>query len=370
MSVLSNTLGSIPNDPARFLDDAERGLSAFAHHFAKLAGEDQLAVPRIARRFDEQDIASDRRPGEAGRDARHARAHRQLAFEPRRSQDGGKISARYSHGPALSFGDADSGISNRLADLALKASNASLPRVMLYDLTQRFIRDFNLPGLNPIRLQLSRHQIAASDVKFFVRSVPGKRDDLHAVAQRTRNGVEDVGRGDEHDPAQVEWRSEVIVTKRVVLLGIKHFQQRRAGIAMDAGAELVYLVEHHHAVACSCLADRLDNVAGQRPDVGSTMAADLRLVVDAAKAHPHEFSVHGARDRLAERGLSDARRPNEAQDRRLAMRRELADGEIFDNPPFDFFEAVMILIQNAARLGDIDRRFFGRFHGSSISQSR
>ena len=45
------------------------------------------------------------------------------------------------------------------------------------------------------------------------------------------------------------------------------------------------------------------------------------------------------------------------------MRRELADGEIFDNPPFDFFEAVMILIQNAARLGDIDRRFLGQTPG-------
>src|SRR5436305_7666041 len=37
-----------------------------------------------------------------------------------------------------------------------------------------------------------------------------------------------------------------------------------------------------------------------------------------------ELAVHGAGDRLAERGLAHAGRTDEAQDRRLAVRRELA----------------------------------------------
>ena len=85
------------------------------------------------------------------------------------------------------------------------------------------------------------------------------------------------------------------------------------------------------------------------------MAADLRFVVHAAEADAHELAAHGARDRLAERGLADAGRTDEAQDRRLALRRELAHGEILDDAALDLVETVMILVEDAARLGDVDR---------------
>ena len=139
---------------------------------------------------------------------------------------------------------------------------------------------------------------------------------------------------------------------------------------MDAGAELVDLVEHHHAVARAGLADRLDDVAGHRADIGAAMAADFRLVVHAAEADAHELAAHGARDRLAERGLADAGRTDEAQDRRLALRRELAHREIFDDPPLDLVEIVMVLVEDAPRLDDVDRLLLGQRPGSSISQSR
>ncbi len=129
---------------------------------------------------------------------------------------------------------------------------------------------------------------------------------------------------------------------------------------MDASAELVDLVEHHHAVARAGLADRLDDVAGQRADIGAPVAADFRLVVDAAERHAHELPVHGARDRLAERGLADAGRTDEAQDRRLALRGKLAHGEIFDDAPLDLVEVVVILVEDAPRLLDVDRLFLGQ----------
>ena len=132
---------------------------------------------------------------------------------------------------------------------------------------------------------------------------------------------------------------------------------------MDAGAELVDLVEHHHAIARAGLADRLDDVAGQRADIGAAMAADFRLVVHAAEADADEFAVHGARDRLAERGLADAGRSDEAQDRRLALRRELAHGEIFDDPPLDLVEVVVVLVEDAPRFGDVDRLLLGQRPG-------
>ena len=176
------------------------------------------------------------------------------------------------------------------------------------------------PGFQAVRLHLAAHQIALGDLQLLVGGVAGEADDLHAVAQRPGDGVEHVGGGDEHHAAQVERHAEIIVAERVVLLRIEHLEQRRAGIALDAGAELVDLVEHHHAVARAGLADRLDDVAGQRADIGAPVAADLGLVVHAAEADAHEFAAHGAGDRLAERGLADAGRADEAQDRRLALR--------------------------------------------------
>ena len=68
------------------------------------------------------------------------------------------------------------------------------------------------------------------------------------------------------------------------------------------------------------LRDRLDDVARQRADVGAPVAADLGLVVHAAEADARELAAGRARDALAERGLADAGRADEAQDRALARR--------------------------------------------------
>ena len=139
---------------------------------------------------------------------------------------------------------------------------------------------------------------------------------------------------------------------------------------MDAGAELVDFVQHHDTVARSDFANGLDDVARQRADIGAPVATNFRLVVHAAEAHPHKLAVHRARDRLAERGLADAGRPDETQNGRLAVWREFAHGEVFDDAPFYFFQAIMVVVENASRLGDVDRLSSGRLQGRSINQSR
>ena len=86
------------------------------------------------------------------------------------------------------------------------------------------------------------------------------------------------------------------------------------------------------------------------------MASDLRFVVHAAQAHPDKLAVHGARDRLTERRLADTGRSDKAEDRRLALRRELAHCEIFDDPALDLLKPEMILVEDAASRLDVDRR--------------
>ena len=100
------------------------------------------------------------------------------------------------------------------------------------------------------------------------------------------------------------------------------------------------------------------------------MATNLGLVMHAAEADAHEGAAHRPRDGLAKRSLADAGRPDEAQDRRLAGRRELAHSEVLDDPLLDLFEPKMVGVENFPRLRDIDRLGSGRAQGSSISQSR
>src|SRR3954466_15178566 len=106
-----------------------------------------------------------------------------------------------------------------------------------------------------------------------------------------------------------------------VLLGIQHLKQGARRIAMEAAlSELVDLVEHQHRVLRLRAAQRLDHVARQRADVGTPVPADLGLVVHAAERDALELASRGARDRLPERGLADARRADEAEDRALSIR--------------------------------------------------
>ena len=120
---------------------------------------------------------------------------------------------------------------------------------------------------------------------------------------------------------------------------------------MDAGAHLIDLVQHQDAVAPASLADRLDDVARQGADVGAPMAADLGLVVHPAKTDPHERPMHGARDGLAERGLADAGRTHEAQDRGLALRRQSPDRQVLDDPLLDLLQPEVVLVQDEASFG-------------------
>jgi hypothetical protein len=180
------------------------------------------------------------------------------------------------------------------------------------------------------------------------------------ISIRSRNGpgnrVEHVRRADEHDVRKVERHREVVVAERRVLLGIEHLEQRRRRVAVEAAhAELVDLVQHHHAVARAGLADVLDDVARQRADVRAAMAADLGLVVHAAEAHADELAAGCLGDALAERRLAHAGRADEAQDRAAAFRIELPDREVFEDALLDLVEAEMILVENAARFRDVDR---------------
>ncbi len=111
---------------------------------------------------------------------------------------------------------------------------------------------------------------------------------------------------------EVERQIEVVVAEAVVLLGVEHLEHRARRVAAEVGAHLVDLVDHQQRVVGAGVAQRPDDRAGQRADVGAPVAADLGLVADAADAERSNLPAQRARDRAPERCLADAGRADEA----------------------------------------------------------
>ena len=97
----------------------------------------------------------------------------------------------------------------------------------------------------------------------------------------------------------------------------------------------------------------LQHLARQRADVGAAVAADLGLVAHAAERHAHELAVGRARDRLAERGLADAGRADQAEDRALEPLHALRDGQVLDDALLDLLEAEVVLVEDLLRGRDV-----------------
>src|SRR5439155_1808632 len=82
------------------------------------------------------------------------------------------------------------------------------------------------------------------------------------------------------------------------------------------------------------------------------MAADLGLIAHAAERHADEFAARRLGDRLAERGLADARGTDEAQYRTAQLVGAALDGEILDDALLHLLEAEMIAIESV--LGEFE----------------
>src|SRR6202161_1507200 len=140
-----------------------------------------------------------------------------------------------------------------------------------------------------------------------------------------------------------------MVVERRVLFGIEYFEQGRGRSAAKTHAHLIDLVEQEERIRRLGLAHRLDNLAQHRTDVGPPMTANLRFVADAAERHANELAARRFRNGLAERGLADTWRTDEAQDRPGQLVSALLHGEILDDTLLDFVQAEMIGVQNRLR---------------------
>ena len=153
---------------------------------------------------------------------------------------------------------------------------------------------------------------------------------------------------------EIKLHLQIVVLEGCVLLGIEHFKQRCGRVAAEVRANLVDLVQHEDRVLCPRRLDPLRNAARERADVGASVPADLRLIVESAEAHAHELAPHRLCDGLAERGLPYARRPCEAEDRALHLWCELAHREVLNDALLHLLQAVVIIAEHLRRFRDLN----------------
>ena len=84
------------------------------------------------------------------------------------------------------------------------------------------------------------------------------------------------------------------------------------------------------------------------------MSADFCLVPHASERNANEIAPHRISDRSPKRGLSHARRPDEAEDGRFTLGPQFKNSQVFEDAFFDFIEVIVIAVENFSRFDDID----------------
>ena len=90
-----------------------------------------------------------------------------------------------------------------------------------------------LSSVRPVGFALLFEQVVAGDFELFQLGVAVQAQDFHAVLERGRDGVEDVGGGDEEDFGEIVVDVEVVVLEGGVLLGVEDFEERRGRVAAE-----------------------------------------------------------------------------------------------------------------------------------------
>ena len=239
-----------------------------------------------------------------------------------------------------------------VADLALQVAHPGLARVVADDLQNRVIAEDYVLIAQAGLFALLFHQVLLRDFQLLLLRIALQAQNLHAVLQRGRNGVQHVGGGHKQHLRQVVIHVKVMILEGGVLLRVQHLQQRRGRVAAEVRCHLVYFVQQEDRVLGAGPLHVLDNLAGHGADVGAPMAANLGLVVDAAEREPHKFAASRFGDRHSQRSFAHARRPCETKDRALGIFHELTHGEKLKNALLDLFQAVVVCVQHLFRVLD------------------
>src|SRR6516225_9221717 len=334
------------------------------HHFTEVARHRKLLASAHAARFDEDDVAADGGPDKPNRHTGFLDTFLDFLFgaELRHAQEFANHFRGDDHLLGLAFGHAASLLAHRGGDFALEVAHAGFTRIAVDDFLQSSVRELKLLAfLDSVFGGLLRDQVLARNVDLLFAGVARKFNDLHAVAQRLRDRIHPVGRGDESNLRKIERHIEIMIAEGRVLLRVKYLHQCGGGITAKITAQFVDFVEHADRVVALRTADTLNDLSGQSADVGAAVTANFRFIVHAAKGNAHEFAAERTGDGLAERSLADAGRSDKAKDRTLHPRLQFFHGQVIEDAFLHLLQIVVVFIEDLVRLGNVNFRAAGGF---------
>ena len=172
----------------------QRGLRALLHDVAELAGEGEALLAPHLGGLDVEHLAaggasSDRPMATPGISVRSSISSR---MKYGRAQELLDLLGRHRHGVGRALGVLARDLADDAGDLALEVAQAGLARVLADELLERLVAERDVLRRHAVVLELARDQVPARDVELLLLDVAGQADDLHAVAQRGRDGVEHV----------------------------------------------------------------------------------------------------------------------------------------------------------------------------------
>ncbi len=324
----------------------ERDGRRLLHYVAKVTGQRQLlALTLCQRSLDEQNLSSDRRPRQTCHHTGefvgviNLGGHLLLAeegpYQLRRNLRG-HLPACHLHARQLT---------HRRRNLLVEQAHAALARVRVDDILDSLIRERNLIAAETVRLELLRYQVTPGNLYLLLRDITRNLHQLHAVTQRGRDGVERVCRRDEQHVREVIVAVEIVVVELRVLLRVEHLEKSRSRVPLMITANLVNLVEDNDRIGGLALQKRRNYAAGECPEIGAPVSANLRLIMQTAERHARILAPRRLGHAPSERGLADPRRTVQAEDRRLHVAAELDYRHLVKDTVLDLVQTEMVLIE-------------------------
>ena len=144
-------------------------------------------------------MSSERGPDETDGHTGDLQPLGRLLHVPHRAEVGLEIGGRHRHllGPPLRPPQGD--LPADLGDLPLQVSQPGLLGVIRDDGGEGRVLDRQIIRVDTVLGALPGDEIAPGDLQLLLLDVPGKLQDLHAIPERCRDRVKNVGGGDEHD---------------------------------------------------------------------------------------------------------------------------------------------------------------------------
>ena len=322
-------------------------MGGFFHHIAQVPGKLQLAGAIHHVDFYFQCFAANRGPGKAGHQSHLITAGQTVRQIFANTQEGFQVAAGYRDFFCVLPGEKlHIRFAAQFCQITLQITNAGFPGIAANDLPNGIIRDLQLTFFQAVLFQLLGNQMILCDHQLLFIRIRAQLNDLHTVQQRPRDRIQGIRGGDKQHIGKVKGDLNVVIPVGAVLFPVQHLQQGRTGIPPIVGTHFINLVQQDHRVGCSCLGHSGHNPAGHSAHISFSVAADVRLIMNAAQRNTNHFPVETSGDGIGNGGLSHTGRAHQTQNLVLTVRRHLAHRHGFQNPLLHLLHSKVVMIQN------------------------